>query len=69
MSTFPIDRFDELPRIKGPKLHRFKNGHYKKIDYLELLGRSDDDEQSPSGDHSYVFKVRIDGKLYALKIV
>jgi hypothetical protein len=60
MSTATIDKFDELPRIKGPKLRRFKDGHYKRIEYLELLGRS---------DHSYVFRVQIDGEPYALKIV
>ena len=69
MSTATIDQFDELPRIKGPKLRRFKDGHYKRIEYLELLGRSDDEEQLANGDHGYVFRVRIDGELYALKIV
>ena len=69
MTTAIIDQFDELPRIKGPKLRRFKEGHYKKIEYLELLSKFDDEEQLPDGDHGYVFKVRIDGELYALKIV
>ncbi|KAL9106676.1 MAG: hypothetical protein Q9227_008328 [Pyrenula ochraceoflavens] len=69
MSTAAIDQFDELPRIKGPKLGRFKNGQYKRIEYLELLGRSDKEERLQDGDHSYVFKVRIDGELWALKIV
>jgi hypothetical protein len=69
MPTAAIDQFDELPRIKGPKLRRFKDGRYKRIEYLELLGTSDDEEQSPSGDHGYVFRVHIDGELYALKIV
>ncbi|KAK5200961.1 hypothetical protein LTR47_012123, partial [Exophiala xenobiotica] len=68
MSTALIDEFDELPRIKGPKLRRFKDGHYKRIEYLELLGRSDDERQLPNGGHGYVFRVRIDGELYALKI-
>ncbi|KAF2179630.1 hypothetical protein K469DRAFT_693878 [Zopfia rhizophila CBS 207.26] len=68
MSTAAIDQFDELPRIRGTKLRRFKDGHYKRIEYLELLGRSDDEEQLPNGDHGYVFRVRIDGELYALKI-
>ena len=66
ISTTAIDRFHELPRVKGPKLPRFKDGHYERIEYLELLSRSDDGE--PNGDHGYVFKVRIDGELYALKI-
>lgn len=69
MTTAIIDQFDELPRIKGPKLRRFKEGHYKKIEYLELLSKFDDEEQLLNGDHGYVFKVRIDGELYALKIV
>jgi hypothetical protein len=69
MSTAAIDQFDELPRIKGPKVPRFRDGRYKKIEYIELLGRSDGKDQLPEGDHGYVFKVRIDGVLYALKIV
>lgn len=69
MSTATIDQFDELPRTRGPKLRRFREGHYKKIEYLGLLGGSEDDEQLPNGDHGYVFRVRIDGELYALKIV
>lgn len=69
MSTAAIDLFNELPMIKGPKLRRFKDGHYEKIEYLELLGISDDEEHLTNGDHGYVFRVRIDGELYALKIV
>jgi len=57
-----------LPRIGGPKLRRFKDGHYERIEYLELLGRSDDEELL-NGDHGYVFRVQIDMELYALKIV
>jgi Kinetochore Sim4 complex subunit FTA2 len=67
MSTAAIDQFCDLPRIKGPKLSRFKDGNYHKIEYLELLGT--DGEGQLNGDHGYVFKVRIDGELYALKIV
>ncbi|KAJ9493829.1 hypothetical protein H2202_010684 [Exophiala xenobiotica] len=67
MSTASIDQFDELPRIKGPKLRRFKDGHYKRIEYLELLSRSNDEGQLPNGGHGYVFRVRIDGELYALE--
>jgi len=68
MSTATIDQFDELPRIKGPKLRRFKDGYYKRIEYIEQLGKSDDEEQLQNGDHGYVFRVRINGELYALKI-
>lgn len=60
MSTAAIDQSDELPSIEGPKLRRFKGGNYNRIEYEELLG---------SGDHGYVFRVRIDGELYALKLV
>ena len=69
MPTATIDQFDELPRIRGPKLRRFKDGHHGEIEYLELLGKSDDEEHLTNGDHGYVFRVRIDGELYALKIV
>lgn len=69
MSTAVIDQFDELPRIQGPKLRRFKDGHYESIEYLEVLGRSDHMDQLPNGDHGYVFRVQIDRELYALKIV
>lgn len=58
MSIAPIDRFDELPRVNGPK-PRFKYDH-RGIEYLDLLARE---------DHGYLFKVRINGELYALKIV
>ncbi len=68
MSIAPIDLFDELPRVDGPKLGRFNGGNYKRIEYLELLGRSSDQGQYTIGDHGYVFKVRIDGELYALKV-
>ena len=68
MSTAAVDQFDELPRIKGPKLRRFKDGHYGEIEYLKLL-RSNDEEQLPNGDHGYNFSVRIDGEPYMLKIV
>lgn len=68
MAIAAIDRFDALPRVDGPKLPRFKNGRYDSIKYLNLLSEADD-EQSPDGDHGYVFKVCIDGELYALKVV
>ncbi len=68
MSIAPIDLFDELPRVKGPKLGRFKGRNYKRIEYLELLSGSNDQDQYPIGDHGYVFKVRIDEEVYALKV-
>ena len=69
MSTPAIYRFDELPRIKGPKLRRFEDGQYKKLEYLKLLSRPSDEDQTLCCGHGYVFKVRIDGELYALKVV
>jgi len=69
MPTAAIDKFDYLPTVSGPKLGRFRNGRYKKIEFLELLGLSDDAEESPDGVHGHVFRVRIDSEPFALKIV
>ncbi|KAF2650600.1 hypothetical protein K491DRAFT_761601 [Lophiostoma macrostomum CBS 122681] len=68
MASAAVDVFDELPRIEKEKLSRFQNGRYKRIEYIELLGKTDGEDQLPDGDHGYVFKVRIDRVLYALKI-
>ncbi|KAI1387201.1 kinetochore Sim4 complex subunit FTA2-domain-containing protein [Hypoxylon trugodes] len=48
-----------LPRWYGPKLEPFKFQGSQEIEFLELIG---------SGLHSSVFKVRIEGKIYALKM-
>jgi hypothetical protein len=69
MSTYDIDKHDELPQIDGPKLPCFKERRYKKIEYLELLNPPREEEQSSNGGHGYVFKVLIDSEPYALKIV
>lgn len=50
-----------LPDVPGPKLYPFDaGGEPVEIEYLEELG---------DGLHSHVWKVRINGGLYALKIV
>lgn len=54
----------ELPRIPGPKLGPYQspNGNTGRpqVKFLEELGQ---------GAHSAVWKVKIDGKLFALKLV
>jgi hypothetical protein len=69
MAKAAINKFSFLPTIDGPKLHRFQNGRYKKIEYLELLGSSDNHDALVLGEHGYVFSVLIDSKPFALKIV
>lgn len=49
-----------LPRCDGPKLKPFKFNGPQKIKFLDFVGE---------GSHSYVFKVEIHGKIYALKLV
>lgn len=46
---------------QGPQLKQFKNGKYKKIEFLDRGGLG-------SGAHSHVWKVKIDNRLYALKM-
>lgn len=48
-----------LPKCEGPKLKAFDFRGRQRIGFLELLGE---------GSHGVVFKVRIRGKLYALKL-
>jgi len=69
MPQAAIDEYDFVPNIEGPKLHRFKQGRYRKIEYLELLGHSDKNDALLLGDHSYVFSVLIDSEPFALKVV
>jgi hypothetical protein len=65
-----INKYDQLPNLDGPKCWRFKNGRYRKLQFLELLGDSaDEDDGVPEATHGYVFKVDIDSQLFALKIV
>jgi predicted Ser/Thr protein kinase len=50
-----------LPQVDGPKLAPFKSKDgQQNIEFLEYLGW---------GLHSHVFKVRIEGNYYALKLV
>ena len=56
----------KLPSCDGPKLDIFKH-HQSSI---EWLGRLDDVANDDNDDkHAYVFKVKIEGEEYALKIV
>ncbi|KAI0117848.1 kinetochore Sim4 complex subunit FTA2-domain-containing protein [Nemania sp. FL0031] len=49
-----------LPNVPGPKLHPFDTTSQRlKIDFLEQIGK---------GLHSFVWKVKIHGEIYALKI-
>lgn len=50
-----------LPDVRGPKLLPFSNNDKQpEVIFIENLG---------SGYHAYVWKVLIDGKAYALKMV
>lgn len=44
---------------QGPKLGKFKDGKHKKVQFVKGLG---------SGAHSHVWKVKIDSRVYALKM-
>ena len=44
---------------QGPKLGKFKDGKHKKVQFMKGLG---------SGAHSHVWKVKIDNRVYALKM-
>lgn len=50
------------PNIDGPRMHHFNadNDHDPCIEFLEVIG---------SGLHSNIVKAKIDGKVYAVKIV
>jgi hypothetical protein len=56
----------ELPPCDGPKLRIFEHGQ-SPIEWLELLEKSSPESRSAS--QGYVFKVRINSKIYALKVV
>jgi hypothetical protein len=49
-----------LPQCEGPKLKAFDFHGQQKINFLEYLGE---------GLHGFVFKVKILGRIYALKLV
>lgn len=56
----------ELPPCDGPKLHVFEHRRAR-IEWLELLEKSS--PESHSASQGYVFKVKINSKIYALKVV
>lgn len=51
-----------LPRCPGPKLEPFRGTASVDIEFIEFIGSGNDMD-------SKVWKVRVDGKIYALKIV
>lgn len=51
-----------LPRVPGPKLEPFQGTATADIEFIAFIG-SDEDMDSK------VWKVRIDGKVYVLKVV
>lgn len=58
---------DLIPNVKGPKLLPFPHD-IQDIEFAQLLSSAED--SSPSDvPHSKVFKVRLGGKDYALKVV
>jgi Kinetochore Sim4 complex subunit FTA2 len=68
MDRGAVDKYSLLPTIDGPKLPRFGNVPLR-IQYLELLSTSMDSDGNPDAVHGYVFKVIINSKPFALKIV
>lgn len=58
----PPPRNLKLPPCAGPKLGAFDDGHTP-IEWLERL------DIDPPGSQACVYKVLIDSKVYALKIV
>lgn len=57
----------ELPPCKGPKLKRFEH-HNRPIEWLERLGAGGDGDAG-SVAKAYVFRARIEGQEYAVKVV
>lgn len=55
----------ELPPCEGPKLNIFEH-HKSKIQWLERL---DDKDENVSSSEGYVFRARIRGREYAVKVV
>ncbi len=53
---------EPLPTCEGPKMDpfQFRNPSRQKITFIKHLG---------NGCHAYVFKVSIDDRIYALKLV
>jgi hypothetical protein len=60
---------NELPPCEGPKLKLFEH-HDRSVEWLERLGNNEDEEDdSTSVAEGYVFRARIAGREYAVKIV
>jgi hypothetical protein len=58
-----------LPRINGPKIGPFKHPDFKTssdFHFEELLNES---ARSSEGGEGYVFKARLNGRTYAMKVV
>ncbi|KAH9905198.1 kinetochore Sim4 complex subunit FTA2-domain-containing protein [Xylariomycetidae sp. FL2044] len=55
---------EELPPGNDPKLHRFP-GQDHRIEFISVVQRN---AQSVGGAEGYVFIVRIEGRIYALKV-
>lgn len=51
-----------LPRVPGPKLEPFQGTATADIEFIAFIGSNEDMD-------SKVWKVRIDGKIWALKVV
>ncbi|KAF2752424.1 hypothetical protein EJ05DRAFT_515655 [Pseudovirgaria hyperparasitica] len=68
-SQLPHSLRRPLPPCEGPNLSAFKRGGLA-IHFIKLLSSSPrlDGSEGAEGSHSYVFKVRIGKKKYALKV-
>ncbi|KAI0376491.1 kinetochore Sim4 complex subunit FTA2-domain-containing protein [Hypomontagnella monticulosa] len=58
---------DLIPNYRGPKLSPFR-GNIEDIQFEKLLGPDQEHHSSDHLPHSRVFQVKIEGRIYALKI-
>ena len=58
---------EPLPQIDGPKLHVFPH-HSQSLEFLQTISAFEQNAPDSGGD-AHVFKVRIGGEDYALKVV
>lgn len=56
-----------IPNIRGPKLFPF-DGDFADAQFIKLLNPGDENTSS-EGIHGRVFQVRIEGTIYAVKVV